>query len=113
MPLMVIRNTETSQEAFDKHIMSGGLRVGRIYKRETTTKPELQFLRAINGVRVRRNARRRHGGNVRSGSGRAERELGEVAGVGEAARDRRRSRSSAASRRTAGVARFFSVKDLG
>jgi hypothetical protein len=30
--------------------MSGELRVGRIYKRETAGKPELQFLWALNGV---------------------------------------------------------------
>jgi hypothetical protein len=50
MPLTVIRNIETPREGFDKHVMSGGLRVGRIYKREAAAKPELQFLWAINGV---------------------------------------------------------------
>lgn len=44
MPLVLMRNAED-----DFHVMSGGLRVGRIYKRESA-RPEMQWLWALNGV---------------------------------------------------------------
>jgi hypothetical protein len=44
MPLVLIRNADA-----DFHVMSGSLRVGRIYKRQTA-RPEIQWLWALNGV---------------------------------------------------------------
>jgi hypothetical protein len=48
MPLALVRNFEAPQDAFDYYMVSGQLRVGRIYKRPITG--ELQFLWALNGV---------------------------------------------------------------
>jgi hypothetical protein len=48
MPLILTRNAEGLPT--DYHIMSGGLRVGRIYKREFPKTPEMQWLWALNGV---------------------------------------------------------------
>jgi hypothetical protein len=50
MPLVLMRNFEAPQETYDNYVMSGELRVGRIYKRATAGTPELQFLWALNGV---------------------------------------------------------------
>jgi hypothetical protein len=50
MPLVLKRNLQTQDDAFDNHVMSGELRVGRIYRRDIASRPELQFLWAINGV---------------------------------------------------------------
>jgi hypothetical protein len=44
MPLVLMRNAEA-----DFDVMSGRLRVGRIYKRQTP-RPEIQWLWALNGV---------------------------------------------------------------
>jgi hypothetical protein len=51
MPLTLRPNTDSAsaQLRTDHYVMSGELRVGRIYKRESS-KPELQWLWAINGV---------------------------------------------------------------
>ena len=45
MPLVLIPNAEN-----DFNVMSGGLCVGRIYKRDSRGRPELQWLWALNGV---------------------------------------------------------------
>jgi hypothetical protein len=50
MPLVLKRNFQALDDSSDDHVMSGELRVGRIYKRVTAGRPELQFLWAINGV---------------------------------------------------------------
>ena len=50
MPLALMRNFEALQDATDYHLMSGDLRVGRIYERATEGKPEFRFLWALNGV---------------------------------------------------------------
>jgi hypothetical protein len=50
MPLALMRNFESPQDATDYYLMSGDLRVGRIYERATQGRPELQFLWALNGV---------------------------------------------------------------
>src|SRR5882757_4060179 len=50
MPLVLMRNFEAPQETYDNYVMSGELRVGRIYKRATAGTPDLQFLWALNGV---------------------------------------------------------------
>jgi hypothetical protein len=51
MPLTLRPNTDSAAARLrtEHHVMSGELRVGRIYKRESS-KPELQWLWAINGV---------------------------------------------------------------
>jgi hypothetical protein len=48
MPLTLMRNFEAPPEASDNYVLSGELRVGRIYQRVTIGRPE--FLWAINGV---------------------------------------------------------------
>jgi hypothetical protein len=48
MPLALMRNFETPQDATDYYLMSGDLRVGRIYERQGTRGSE--FLLALNGV---------------------------------------------------------------
>jgi hypothetical protein len=52
MPLTLRPNADSplAQRQTDHNVMSGELQVGRIYKRESATKPELQWLWAINGV---------------------------------------------------------------
>jgi hypothetical protein len=53
MPLTLRPNTDSASARLgtDYHVLSGELRVGRIYKREAS-KPELQWLWAINGVQL-------------------------------------------------------------
>jgi hypothetical protein len=53
MPLTLRPNTDSASARLrtDHHVMSGELRVGRIYKRESS-KPDLQWLWAINGVQL-------------------------------------------------------------
>src|ERR1700704_356923 len=48
MPLALMRNFEAPQDATDYYLMSGDLRVGRIYERQGTQ--GLEFLWALNGV---------------------------------------------------------------
>src|SRR5262245_6760832 len=50
MPLALMRHFESPPDATDYYLMSGDLRVGRIYERGTQGRPELQFLWALNGV---------------------------------------------------------------
>jgi hypothetical protein len=50
MPLALMQNPEVPGDSSDHYVMSGELRVGRIYQRDTPGKPELPFLWAINGV---------------------------------------------------------------
>ena len=47
MPLALMRNFEAPQDATDYYLMSGDLRVGRIYERQGTQ--GLEFLWALNG----------------------------------------------------------------
>jgi hypothetical protein len=48
MPLALMRNLEAPIETSDFYLMSGDLRVGRIYERQGTQR--LEFLWALNGV---------------------------------------------------------------
>ena len=50
MPLAPMRNLQAPQEADDFYLMSGDLQVGHIYKRASESKPDRQFLWALNGV---------------------------------------------------------------
>jgi hypothetical protein len=54
MPLTLIGNAREStaqqQEITDYHVVSGGLRVGRVYKRASAMRSEPQWLWDINGV---------------------------------------------------------------
>jgi len=50
MPLAPMRNLKAPQEADDFYLMSGDLQVGHIYKRASESKPDRQFLWALNGV---------------------------------------------------------------
>jgi hypothetical protein len=49
MPLKLMQNSET-QKSSDFFVMSGNLRVGRIYRHENTRRPETEWLWALNGV---------------------------------------------------------------
>jgi hypothetical protein len=53
MPLALRPNTDSASAHLrtDHHVLSGKLRVGRIYKRKAH-KPELQWLWAIDGVQL-------------------------------------------------------------
>jgi hypothetical protein len=54
MPLTLIGNAQEpaalQQEVTDYHVVSGGLRVGRVYKRERAMRSEPQWFWDINGV---------------------------------------------------------------
>jgi hypothetical protein len=50
MPLAPMRNLNAPQENDDFYLMSGDLQVGHIYKRASESKPDRQFLWALNGV---------------------------------------------------------------
>jgi hypothetical protein len=50
MTLTLMRNLKSPQETDDFYFMSGGLQVGRIYKRGHQSKAELSFLWAVYGV---------------------------------------------------------------
>jgi hypothetical protein len=50
MPLALMQNLEAPRDSSNHYVMSGELRVGRIYQRNAPGKPELQFLWAVNGV---------------------------------------------------------------
>jgi hypothetical protein len=54
MPLILVGNAQEpaalQQEVTDYHVVSGGLRVGRIYKRKSAMRSESQWLWDISGV---------------------------------------------------------------
>jgi hypothetical protein len=50
MPLVLEPIADSSEEDF--HVMHGELRIGQIYKRKVSLRPESEWLWALNGVPV-------------------------------------------------------------